>query len=894
MIYLIISMKLITLICVILLCLQAIQANSSPQPSVLAQTSSQSPVEASTQQPVEASTQQPVEASTEDQVHASPDAPTSAPVETSTQHPVEASTEAATSAPVEESTQHQVETSTQHQVETSTQHPVEASTEVATSVPVEESTQPPVDASTQPPIEKSPEAATSPQSAVQTSTQPQKVVDNLNEGQAQQEINSASQIGAKSGGLNNIANLVIEEGDVLCKGLNPFLDHLSSKGVTIYEKVQNAPADDTVCKTEWSQYMTCCQGQSLIRYANADKESILGHVAKVNQEYQEFIENIQDIKLRSLQVDYYFKNAVDPEGKKELKNARTLFKKSTQIYFNRFTSRATVESFAQENLKCWNKMIKVRQKSLCATCSSRSSQFFINDRVVVAPRVCINIVTECRESFTNLVNYMKDVENLDKLVIMSEDTNRIIDFSQILAKYKVIMSQSNKNKWWDSMFGQITKSVDLTDDLKAKADSALSRYICSMSLNLVGIPLIETIDNISNSQSVKLPVESRIKKFLATPEHELNAIEIKKVAKNFISEKIGRPIVRVNLPLSLKIKVSINIKRKDEKATNSFKKFQKICKKVNGKIVCWYSEKVKKQENPKFAEAAKDTMKNQIKNLKKEINDSKKTEQAKSDSGSSNYNANKQDVKVVKNVVQQKISTGSSVQVKSTILASHMPVRKLRLITSPTRGLALSGSIESKSSLESVIQSSTATSSRSEHTSAPIQGTSGVLPELELSSQSSTSSDHTLTSLDEMPTSSDHTLTSSHHPLTSLDHPLTSLDEMPTSSDHTLTSPHHPLTSLDHPLTSLDEMPTSSISAVVSSIPEPAANPIQVKPGLPGKPSLTADFASRDAHSCLFTVDTMIMSKSDNMFTSYDGAKGTTLAQLNYHTKPMMFAKNFP
>ena len=830
-------MKLITLICVILLCLQAIQANSSPQLSVLAQTSSQSPVEASTQQLVEASTQQPVEASTEDQGQASPDA--------STQHPVEASTEAATSAPVEESTQPPVDASTQHPVETSTQHPLEASTEAATSAPVEESTQPSVDASTQPPVEKSPEAATSPQSAVQISTQPQKVVDNLNEGHAQQEINSASQIGAKSGGLNNIANLVIEEGDVLCKGLNPFLDHLSNKGVTIYKKVQNAPADNTVCKTEWSQYMTCCQGKSLIRYANADKKSILGHVAKVNQEYKEFIEVIQDIKLRSLQLDYYFKNAVDPEGKKELKNASTLFKKSTQIYFNRFTSRATVEIFDQENLKCWNKMIEVRQKSLCATCSSRSSQFFINDSVVVAPHVCINIVTECRESFTNLVNYMKDVENLDKLVIMSEDTNRIIDFSQMLAKYKVIMSQSNKNKWWDSMFGQISKSVDLTDDLKAKADSALSRYICSMSLSLVGIPLIETLDNISNSQSVKLPVESRIKKFLATPEYELNAIEIKKVAINFISEKIGRPIVRVNLPLSLKNKVSINIKRKDEKAANSIKKFQKICKKVNGKIVCWYSKKVKKHENPKFAEAAKDTAKNQIKNLKKGINDSKKTEQAKSGSGSSNYNANKQDVKVVKNVVQQKISTGSSVQVKPTILASPMPVRKLRLITSPTRGLALSGSIESKSSLESVIKSSIATSSRSKHTSAPIQGTSGVIPELELCSQSSTSSDHTLTSS-------------------------------------------------DHMLTSLDKMPTSSISAGVSSIPDPAANPIQVKPVLPGKPSLTADFASRHEHDCLFTVDTVIMSKSDNMFTSYDGAKGTTLAQLNYHIKPMMFAKNFP
>ena len=235
------------------------------------------------------------------------------------------------------------------------------------------------------------------------------------------------------------------------------------------------------------------------------------------------------------------------------------------------------------------------------------------------------------------------------------------------------------------------------------------------------------------------------------------------------------------------------------------------------------------------------------------------TEQAKSGSGISNNNANKQDVKVVKNVVQQKISSGSGVQVKSTILASLMPVRKLRLITSLTRRLALSGSIESKSSLESVIQSSTATSSHSEQTSAPIQGTSGVIPALELSSHSSTSSDHTLA-----------------------------------SSDHTLASSDHTLASLEQTWTSSEQTTTTSTTAGESSIPEPARNPIQVKPSVSGKPSLTAGIGARGPYNWLFTADTVIMSKSDNMFSSYDGAKGTTLAQLNYHIKPMIFAQNFP
>ena len=43
-----------------------------------------------------------------------------------------------------------------------------------------------------------------------------------------------------------------------------------------------------------------------------------------------------------------------------------------------------------------------------------------------------------------------------------------------------------------------------------------------------------------------------------------------------------------------------------------------------------------------------------------------------------------------------------------------------------------------------------------------------------------------------------------------------------------------------------------------------------------------------------FTSDTVIMKKSDNMFSAFDGAKGTTLGQLNPDVKPMSFDSLFP
>ena len=43
-----------------------------------------------------------------------------------------------------------------------------------------------------------------------------------------------------------------------------------------------------------------------------------------------------------------------------------------------------------------------------------------------------------------------------------------------------------------------------------------------------------------------------------------------------------------------------------------------------------------------------------------------------------------------------------------------------------------------------------------------------------------------------------------------------------------------------------------------------------------------------------FTGDTVFMKKSDNMFSAFDGAKGTTLGLLNPDVKPMSFDRSFP
>ena len=43
-----------------------------------------------------------------------------------------------------------------------------------------------------------------------------------------------------------------------------------------------------------------------------------------------------------------------------------------------------------------------------------------------------------------------------------------------------------------------------------------------------------------------------------------------------------------------------------------------------------------------------------------------------------------------------------------------------------------------------------------------------------------------------------------------------------------------------------------------------------------------------------FTGDAVFMRQSDNMFSAYDGAKGTTLGLLSPGVKPMNFISSFP
>ena len=598
----------------------------------------------------------------------------------------------------------------------------------------------------------------------------------------------------------NKGGLVIEEGEVPCRGLNPFLEFLGRAGVTIYQNVKDAPKGDTVCQTEWSQYMTCCQGQSLVQYANADKKTILKHVDRVNQEYKDFIETIEAIKLRSLELDYFLENTVGFKGIQKYKTARILFKEIGDSYFKNLKSSTGVMRFAKENEKCWKQMINIRQTSLCATCSSRSSEFFINGHVIVAPSVCAKIVMECKESFTNMDNYLQDVADLQNLLKITKKTHQILDFDQIPAKYRLDVASSFKNQFLDTNFGRISNSVDLDVALKAKADSPLSTYICGMTLNLVSSPLIETLSIASLPINITIPTDSRIEKLLAQRKHRSKVARLKKKAIHFIIDKIDVPGRLASLPATLKFKVARNIQMTNDQNTKSIKSLEKSCKNVHGKIVCRSSTKHKSGNVviKNIRDSKKIYKRNSISRTRHVGEDFKmvkcinkisfkanrasiKTKNAKLHPKSSNMSKNRP-------MNQRTVTKYGNKKGRSRLLINYMPLSKHRLITSPTRGLSLSKENNFIISLDSQIKRSKA---------------------------------------------------------------MTSSSEL-----------------------------TSELSSSVSSI-------VHVK-------SSVLSISGEDKVNSIFATDTVIMKKSDNMFSSFDGAKGTTLDQLNFHIEPMNFASSFP
>lgn len=445
-------------------------------------------------------------------------------------------------------------------------------------------------------------------------------------------------------------------------------------------------------------------------------------------------------------------------------------------------------------------MINIRQASLCATCSSRSSEFFINGHVIVAPSVCAKIVMECKESFTNMDNYLQDVADLQKLLKITKETHQILDFDQIPAKYRLDVASSFKNQFLDTNFGKISNSVDLDVALKAKADSALSTYICGMTLNLVSSPLIETLSIASLPINIRIPTDTRIAELIAQRKHRSNVAGLKKKAINFITDKISEPSRLASLPARLKFKVAGNIQKINDQITKSIKSLEKSCKKVYRKIVhrsstkhksgsvviknIRHSKKVYKKNSisrTKYVGKGFKMVKSTNKISLKANRASMKIKDSKTQPRSSNMSKNRP-------MNRHTVTKYSNKKGRARLLINYMPLSKLRQITAPTRDLSLSKEINFTDSLDSQTKRSNDMTSPSELTS-------------ELSSSE------------------------------------------------------------------------SSVVHVRSSV---------------------LNMSGEDKVDSIFATDTVIMKKSDNMFTSFDGAKGTTLDQLNYHIKPMNFASSFP
>ena len=349
-------------------------------------------------------------------------------------------------------------------------------------------------------------------------------------------------------------------------------------------------------------------------------------------------------------------------------------------------------------------------------------------------------------------------------------------------------------------FGKISNSVDLDVALKAKADSALSTYICGMTLNLVSSPLIETLSIASLPINIRIPTDTRIAEFIARPKRRLNVARLKNKAINFITDKISKPIRPASLPARLKFRVAGNIQKINDQITKSIKSLEKSCRKVNGKIVHRSSTKHKSGRvviknirhskivykknsisRTKYVGKGFKMVKSTNKISLKANRASMKIKDSKTQPRSSNMSKNRP-------MNRHTVTKYSNKKGRARLLINYMPLSKLRQITAPTRDLSLSKEINFTDSLDSQTKRSNAMTSPSKLTS-------------ELSSSE------------------------------------------------------------------------SSVVHIRSSV---------------------LNMSGEDKVDSIFDTDTVIMKKSDNMFSSFDGAKGTTLDQLNYHIKPMNFASSFP
>ena len=290
-----------------------------------------------------------------------------------------------------------------------------------------------------------------------------------------------------------------------CLAKNPFIRVMSRLNVTIYPKP--TPDLENHCPGEWSQFNTCCEPSSLKKYSEKYAEHIRESVSDVNKEisvFQRFVERFNSTiyELAALSdIDWKSSPLVSQNKTFKTQLAALLQEVNKKTIYKDFFDfrRSDITEFRESNIKCWDKMIQLRNSALCSTCSGRSEVFFSKLKANMQQNQCRSIIQDCWITFKYASKYFVSLAELNFI----KELNQRVDggFLEIQGIHQInvtkveqfVMKMGNEDIKYRSLHRYFQNDTKLSED-QVKQRRLLARILCKRFMRISGYPWIMYLD----------------------------------------------------------------------------------------------------------------------------------------------------------------------------------------------------------------------------------------------------------------------------------------------------------------------------------------------------------------------------------------------------------------
>ena len=267
----------------------------------------------------------------------------------------------------------------------------------------------------------------------------------------------------------------------------------ASNRLDVYTHVHLNP-DNNVCGAELKKYGTCCKEGDILAHGQRDRQQIMEAAERLAKFYPNLKGYVSDIysTLKKISVANIknWQNKNNP-FEQAIKFAKAFLSKGENLdKFERWSKVGeNDQKYRDDAHKCWDKVTKQRQASLCYTCSGRSKHFFTKDgkKGVAEEKYCEESISLCfgwiktTIDWIDMLNWLKSAESQFADASINLGLSGAMHHNKIIDIRTKIFSDGSASDILGWTF------------INAKVDWHNSVKVCDKYTNLASVPFIYDI-----------------------------------------------------------------------------------------------------------------------------------------------------------------------------------------------------------------------------------------------------------------------------------------------------------------------------------------------------------------------------------------------------------------